>query len=309
MNIKKIFKTIVSLLFVGFIIYRADWTEIKFHLLKADWFILVMVLSLKTIQFPVNVLKWRKCLEMHEIAYPFKYLLKILCMGFLFNNLLPSTIGGDGYRIIKTTPKEGIKSRAISAVLMERILGVLSLVFLGWIGSAIAHFKYDSEVIRLYFFGGTIALLLLSVMIVLYRNDNFRHKIKQYLFTKKWGPIIHNLEYIKNNRQVMLPAFFYSILFHLIAISTIFLIFKAFGGTSFFMDCAVMAALSQIVAALPVSINGLGISEGTFVYVAMQIGIHFDMAVIIAFMIRVITIPFSLACGVVYIMDSINERS
>lgn len=306
MSLKKILKIVISLSFIGVIVYRADWVEIKSIFLSLGIVPIIFVMLLKLIQYPINTQKWRLCLNMHELDYSFKFLLKASCIGYFFNNLFPSTIGGDGYRVIKTTPKDGVKSRALSAILLERLIGVLSLLFIGWFGVAVIAAKHNSYVINIYFIGGLIGITFFAVMCYLVRIDSFRHHIEEFLLARKWGPIIRNLRYIKKNRNKIIPVFFYSVLFHIVAIGNISLIFMAAGANIAFTESAVIASLSQIVAILPISINGLGIAEGAFVYMASQIGIKYGVAVIVAFMVRALTIPFSAACGIMYAFDNKN---
>ena len=62
-------------------------------------------------------------------------LLRILLSASFLNNFLPTAIGGDIYRVYRTVP-QGTRSRAVSAVLLDRVVGLLSLMLIGAIGSA-----------------------------------------------------------------------------------------------------------------------------------------------------------------------------
>lgn len=308
----KIFlKIIISLFFIGLLLYKVDWESFKNQIGSSDLYLLSIVLIIKTLQFPISAHKWRKSLEIHELYYPFKYLQKILCIGFFFNNFLPTSIGGDGYRVIKTFPQEGAKSRAISALLLERIIGLAALLFLGVIGAAILVFRYESDFIKLYLICGVVVLSFFPFFFILHTNDHARLAIRKFFLVKKWEVIFHNLRYITNNRKRLLEIVVFSVLFHLQAIIAIFLIFKAFMVQNSFINCAVIAAFTGIASILPISINGIGVMEGAFVYVAMQVGVPFDHSVIVALMSRALTIPFSLVCGVIYLINSVgtSEKS
>jgi len=55
---------------------------------------------------------------------------------------------------------------------------------------------------------------------------------------------------------------------------------------------------------LPISINGLGVVEGSFVYVASQVNVDFNQAIIVAFMLRTMNLLAGLICGVLYFAES-----
>jgi hypothetical protein len=55
---------------------------------------------------------------------------------------------------------------------------------------------------------------------------------------------------------------------------------------------------------LPISINGIGVVEGSLVFSAAQVGIVYDQAIIVALILRILTIPLTLICGFIYLYDA-----
>lgn len=295
---------IISILLIGILFYHVDWGNVKSQFASSDLVMISIVLFILTLQFPTKVYKWRKCMEIHRIYYPFLYLQKILCVGFFFNNFLPTNIGGDGYRVIKTLPKDGLKSRSISAVLLERIIGLVISLLLGFFCSIVIVFKYDSYIINLYIITCIVFLSLFILFISLYSKGYLKKAIEKVTSIKKLEVIVYNLKYIISNKKRLFDVTIISILFQLSVITVIFILFKAFQIETLFVNCAVIAALAGAFSLLPISINGIGVFEGGFVYIAMQMGISFEQSVIVALMLRVLNFPFSLICGVVYLADS-----
>lgn len=286
------------------LVYWVDWKDIKTQLPSSDLIMIAIVLFIMVVQFPLSTYKWRKCMEMHELYYPFLHLQKILCIGFFFNTFLPTSIGGDGYRVIKTIPKDVSKSRAISAVLIERIIGLVVLLFLGFLSSAIIVFQTESYIINLYLITGIALFAFCTFSVILYVKGYLKGILEKFTSIKKLDVIVINLKYIINNKKKLFDVTIISILFQLMAISSIFILFKAFQAETFFLNCAIIAALTGVFSLLPISINGIGVVEGGFVYVAMQLGVPLEQAVIVAFMLRVLTLPLSIICGIIYLVDS-----
>ena len=301
---KKYLKIIISVCLISFLIYHADWVSIKTQLVSLNLVMLSVVFILKITHFPISTYKWSKCLQIHEISYSFWVLQKTLCIGFFFNNFLPTSIGGDGYRIIKTFPQDGGKSRAVSSLLLERTIGLLVLMLLGLIGSVITVFRHESKLIKLYLIVGTILLCVFLIMLLLCTISYIKDAVMNLLRLNKFEVIYSNLRYIKAHRKILFDVITISLLFHLIAITGLFLLFKMFAVQTYYSDCAVIAALMGIVCILPISINGVGVAEGSLVFVATQVGIGLDQAIIVAFTLRATTLISSLFCGVIYLVDS-----
>ncbi len=300
----KYLKVVVSVSLLGILLYKIDWKNIYQNIHTSDLPIITVVFMIMVIQFPVSAYRWKKSLAIHELNIPFLSLQKILCIGFFINTFLPTSIGGDGYRALKTMPGEGEKSRSISAILLERILGFLVLLIMGLLGALFLLREYRTPAIKMYILGG----VLFGIFIFLAKMLIGKKKRVDFLggasWMKKFDAVHRNLQLIKNDRGNLLRVVLYSIVFQLLAITSIYLMFKAVGVEKGIADCAFIAAFAGIATVLPISINGIGVVEGSLVFSAAQVGIAYDQAILVALTLRILTIPLTLACGFIYLYDT-----
>lgn len=301
---KKIIKIIVSATLIGFLLYKVDWGNISRTIRISDIKIIAVTFFILVGQFPISVLKWKKSLEIHDLRFSFLFLQKILCIGFFFNNFLPTSIGGDGYRVLKTMPGEGAKSRGISAVLLERILGLGALMVLGFLGALLVLRDFDTPAIRFYVIGWVMISLVIALFQYLRSRGAFVSIFNRLDSIKPMDAIFHNIQYIKNGGTRLFDVIKISFVFQLLAIASIYLLFIAVGAKTGYAACAFIAAFAGIASVLPVSINGIGVVEGSFVFSAMQVGVGYEQSLIVAFLLRILTIPLSLICGMVYLYES-----
>jgi uncharacterized membrane protein YbhN (UPF0104 family) len=96
----------------------------------------------------------------------------------------------------------------------------------------------------------------------------------------------------------------YSIVFQMLVVTSIYLLFIVVGVKTGIADCAFIAAFAGIAAVLPISINGIGVVEGSLVFSAAQVGILYDQAILVALISRILTIPLTLICGFIYLYDA-----
>ncbi len=297
-------KAVISLSLIGVLLFNVNWQEVWQKLALLNPWITMSAFSLMVLQFPISAWKWQRSLQIHNLEYGFGFLQKVLCIGFFFNNFLPTSIGGDGYRVIKTIPDEGYKSRAISAVLFERILGLAALVCIGFVGALFVVRDSSTELVPTYiglFVVGAITGLMCLLLIKIGLLKPLQNWI---LKIKKIDILTHNLGHIVRNHKKTIEVVLISIFFQVIAVAVIYLLFAAVGITQLYVKCALIAAIVGIASMLPISINGLGLVEGAFVAVAIQLGIDYDQAVIVAFMMRILVLPISLVCGLIYLSDT-----
>jgi uncharacterized protein (TIRG00374 family) len=112
-----------------------------------------------------------------------------------------------------------------------------------------------------------------------------------------------NIKYVINYRKNIFLVISISVLFHFLAFWGIFFLFKSFGVQIDFCDCALIAAIGGISSLIPFSLNGIGIVDGTYVYVAHLLGIGYEQSVMFAFSYRLLSLPLSILCGAIYIFD------
>lgn len=300
----KLIKIALSLILLGLLVVSADWGDITESLASADLQIISAVLLILTAQFPISAYKWGKSLEIHGLFYSFAFLQKVLCVAFFFNNFLPTSIGGDAYRVVKTLPSTGHRSRPISAVLLERLIGFSVLLFLGFAFAVGSYGLYHTLLVEIFVIVGSIGSAIGSAGLYLYLKGTITSYVEKALAHNKLAALFENIRLILGQRRLLLAVIAVSVTFQLLAILSVYLLFRAFGVVASFPSCAIIASLSGVVAVLPISINGIGVTEGAFVYVATQLGLDLNQSIVVAFTLRVLNLPLSLVCGLIYFVDS-----
>ncbi len=306
---KNYLKVAVSLLLIGVLIYNVEWATLLSNIKTISAFSMIIAFSVFTIQFPISAYKWQKSLRLHGLEYSFLFLQKVLCIGFFFNNFLPTSIGGDAYRAIKTIPTEGFRSRAVSAILVERIIGLGALLFLGFIGG-ILILRNEHIPIVFYFvlacLAGGIAFIILILILRIGLLSGFLKRLKKI---EKLDVLTHNLSLIYRNPKALVNIFVISLIFQFMAIVAIAVLFDAMGSDGGYAKYAIIGAIVGMVGMIPISINGIGVTESAFAVAAAQLGMDFDQAVVVAFMLRMLVIPLSLGCGLIYLVDNRKPRT
>lgn len=188
--------------------------------------------------------------------------------------------------------------------MVERIIGLAALLFLGLIGGVITLQSEEIPVV-MYFvsigLAGVLAFLVLLFILKLGFLAGFLVRLKKI---RKLEILTHNLGLIYRNPRGLANIFIISLLFQFLAIVAISVLFEALGAEGDYARYAIIAAIVGLAGMLPISINGIGVTEGAFAVAAIQLGMDYNQAVIVAFMLRVLVVPLSLACGMVYLVDS-----
>ena len=296
-------KVVVSIGLIAFLLGSMNWAKLIDHLDSVNWPLLAFAFSIFIAQFPISAYKWQRSLRVHELGYPFWFLLRVLSIGFFFNNFLPSSIGGDGYRVLRTLPASGTKSRALSAVVLERLMGVAALLIVGFAGALLVMYRQPSTLVvtfvTLMGWGFASAALFLAAA----RLGYLRGLWDRLTRTPKLRVLTESAGLIARSRRPLAELVLWSFVFQGLAVIGVASSFAAIGLPVDLAICAVAGTISALVAALPISINGIGVSEGSFVAAAVSLGVNLEYAVVVALMTRALVVPLSVGCGLVYLWE------
>lgn len=98
----------------------------------SQWPVILAIAGLAYSQVAITVWRWRLLLEAQEIWLPYRRAWGLTMIGMLFNVVIPGAVGGDlvkGYYI--TRAASGRKSHAATTILMDRVVGLIGLLFVG----------------------------------------------------------------------------------------------------------------------------------------------------------------------------------
>jgi len=218
---------------------------------------LLLLLSL------LSILRWQVVMRQFDHVLGFWLTARLFFEGLFFNQALPSTVGGDGVRIYRAFRAGLSLSAAINSVVLDRILGLTSLMLLAAVAQPLFYDRVDSVAARLSFtavflaaIGGVVALLLLA-----YLPERF------HAWKVARGLVALSLAARQAFRtaSIFVPVTLLSIVGHLISVTVFYLLAVSLDLGVGFMDCLVMVPSVLLLATVPISVAGWGLREGAMV--------------------------------------------
>lgn len=291
----------VSAVLVACILYRCDWKLTLSTFMAIEPKFLVLVFFCMVGGVIISAFKWQVLLSVHDAHIPLSTLNRYYFIAVFFNNFLPSSIGGDGFRIYKTASEVVSKGHAVVAVLMERVSGLWALLFLGYIGglfvgpgsSGIPYFRQFLWVI-----GSALVLSGLFFVVTYFISDRYKDGSRFPVWlTTLFGWIHDYRRHPGKTINVVALSFF----FQLYALSWMLLLSRAVGADISIFMLAVAMMISNLAALLPISLNGLGLMDGSFIYIASSMGMEYEHGVMMMLIMRVFLVFLSLIGSYFYL--------
>ena len=199
---------------------------------------------------------------------------KNIAIGILYNQVLPSTIGGDSIRFLNMKDLKYNTENSIKSIIIDRIYGLLSLCIVCGLGSlAIISFNFNSRFIIV-----TQIISFLSVIIFLFFPYFFKKYFNSFLKTIKISKLLNELYFINNNKTIF-KVLFISFAIHILVSIVGFLILSALIVNIDIWPFIWFFLSSLLVSTIPISIGGWGFREGIFIISMRLIGIDTETSI------------------------------
>lgn len=225
-----------------------------------SWPPLIAALGLLIIQTVAVAFRWQQIARACEINLPPRRAVAFTFIGALFNQTLPSTIGGDAARIWLSARAAQRWSDAVASVIADRIAGlmwlsVIVLVALPWslplIGDPIARVA-----LALIGAGGAVGPACLYIVVRFGRSlfENARWQRTIAVMAQGLRAIV--------GAFTALPVGAFSLFVHGTTIAAVWLIAQAIDSPLALSQAFLLVPPVVLIAAIPLSVAGWGIREG-----------------------------------------------
>ena len=298
-------KAAVGISLLVFLLSKTDLSEI-WSLLKASK-IEFLLLSILTYTATILIIsfRWRLLLYAHNMKVSVHNLVVYYFIGFFVNNFLPTSIGGDIVRTLDLARKSGRRAESAASVLMERVVGLTAIVFLALMGLLlIGRMDYKPRLFLVVcIFLGFLLILFVSIFYDL-PLGGLKSRIKEIQFLEFGRRIkkLHGcLKLYRDSKNALGGVFFVSIVYQLLNALFVYCVSLTLGLGIKFYYFLLFVPLIGLVGFIPISINAVGLREGSYVFLLARIEKSSAEALSLSLMVYGVTLGVSLIGGILFV--------
>jgi uncharacterized protein (TIRG00374 family) len=295
-----ILKLIFSLSILVFILTKLTSLKDIWAVLKeVNPYWLVLSFSLHAFGLFASAYRWQILARAQGDEVPLGFLAKSYLVGTFFNNFLPTRFGGDIVRIWDGSrySKSLLKSSAI--VLVERFTGIIVLFLFALLASlSRIDMARQIPVVWISLLLGVFGLALLisfflpffGKLLAAIPSRGFLDKLKKKIILFR-----ETILFYRTQKALFSQAIFWALLLQLNVIIYYFLIGKALHLSIHFIDYFIFIPIVLLIQIIPITINGLGLREGSYIEIFKFYGIPPQTA----FSFSIIDVAFVLIIGII----------
>lgn len=313
---KKIFINVIKLIITGLIFYFIlkdhDIASIFSRITNArPIYFLLAVLSFFILML-IFAFRWKLINRIFNVDRPIKELFKHHMIGLFFSNLLPSSIGGDIWRIKYLKDYTSSKSIAFIIPVLERLSGMTSILLLG-----ILSFFYFASILELnMIYTSAFILSLLIILILLFTKKSYEFildilsKYKNKKIIEKLIKLVETLSVIHAHKKTFIIAAFLSLSSQVfLGISSVFLAVSLNIHLELWQIMLIIPII-YFISIIPLTINGYGLKETAFIELFLLFGLtKASEAIPLTFLISFVQIIVSLAGGLFFLFYKKEGKS
>jgi hypothetical protein len=249
--------------------------------------------------------RWWVILRHHHLGIRLLTTVRICLIGAFFNQLLPSSIGGDVARAWYVYRKGHSKRISVITVLSDRIYGMLMLACLAiMFFPVLVYFSVSTEALIV---AGVLTMAALSALIAVFWLDFLPSSMQRWALIRHLGSLSEAARAITADRRAIAPLLGLSFLIHAITILAVVVLLEAVGPQSNLLLCAALVPVIMLVAMVPVSIAGWGVRESVMIYGLGLANVPPEAALIVSILLGLSLAVVGLFGGLIWLIQ-INQR-
>jgi glycosyltransferase 2 family protein len=258
--------TLISSILFIWLLLRQDWGLTWKTLNQVP--VLLWPVSLALIIFGMlfNAWRWLVLLRAQSVPVPTREIVKTVFAGAFASNFLPSTIGGDAFRILSLLRFTPNKTLCVASVVMDRALNVIA--YLSYLPYALSIVNPRFDVLN--------QSLTIFPLFGKIRSSLLRFKDQLVLAFSVWA----------RQPKTIMYALIISWFSIMVVLAAIWLIARGLGMPVSIFQVMGISVITYLITMLPISINGYGLREVTETSLYISVGATLEQSVALVLITR-----------------------
>jgi len=265
---KALLKVLLSVLILFWLLRTVHLSDILSAVRSASGGLLALAVLCQVASNWLAGFRWYLTMDILDMQAPPSFFVRSFFKGTFFNQILPGSIGGDGVRMLDLKTGGHASSDAVEGVIIDRGIGLLSLLVLCLSGTFLGTDLLPPAVfrgIRVLCISGIFCFLLLAILC----RVPILRKLRWISFLTRISEKIWRVFSAGRRTGVILS---FSVIVHILAIFSIYFISQSIGQNLGLLIFVVIFPSVVLLTVIPVSFAGWGVREGAMVGLFMSAG-------------------------------------
>ncbi len=255
--------------------YFLDLSSIAEEISSAQKLPLFLATLLILMQNLIVAIRWNVVLGLMAIKMRPKTVCHLTLVGAFFSQILPSSVGGDMVRVYGIKKLGFTVIEGFESVLIERVIGLMALILLIVVMLPIHTIELISNVFPIASLVQFMVFSCLILLIGLVAAFLFRKKRQTSFFGRLISDLASNLRTVWLSPKLLFFCIIIGLLGYCFLTISFHLVCYAFSIDFTFINALSIIPLVFFLLAIPISIAGWGVREGSLILLMKNVGVPF----------------------------------
>lgn len=258
-------------------------------------------------------LRWHLLMRAAGEVISYGKSLVTLTISMFFSMFLPTVVGTDLGRVYELGRDSSYrKSKLISSVLLDRLMGLMTISLMALIGLVVGSQFAGNQGVNLTVIGTLVVLFGGWVLVFNKRAEKIIFGILDQLpFVKGFSPQLHKvytvLDELYRQPRLLAQAGSVSIVNSLCTILATLLAARSIGVEISPLYFFIFMPIIWIIMTIPISVSGLGVREGAFIFFFSQVGVTNSDAIAISLLYYSYNVIVGIIGGLLLLYTSVTQ--
>lgn len=309
----RLFRVAVAVALTAYIIWKAHPSEVLRSAAGADWRWIAAAVALVFVDRALMAYRWMVllCALTPGSRPAFGAVLRIFFVSSFVGTFLPS-VGGDVYRAYSLSRMNVSGGESAASVLMDRVLGVLSIVIVGLAALVVTPRMAANRWVLLTLATASGACLIAALGVFSERFAALAQSVAGRLPTHRAqrlsAGVIDSVRRYARHHGELANVLVMSILVQIVRVVQAWCLGRALGIEAGMLMYFVFIPIALLIMLLPITIYGLGTSQWAFGWLFGSIDVPMGAAVALSILFVALGVLGNLPGGILYAFGTRAER-
>jgi uncharacterized protein (TIRG00374 family) len=307
-SFSRLLRLIVAVALTGYVLWHADPEAVARAAAHASGWWIAAAVGLVILDRSLMAARWIDLLAALTPGSrpPFPVVLRIFFVSSFVSNFVPS-VAADMYRAYALARCDVHLAESTASVLMDRLLGVLSMVIVGLVALPLAR----DATLREGMAAGllvTASLCVLGAAVVFSERAALRAQRAAGLFRvarldRVAVALTEAVRRYARHRVEMVRVLLLSVLVQAIRVIQAWCLFRALGSDVSLLTCFALIPIILVVMQLPITVNGFGTTQWAFATLFVPAGMAEPETFAVSVLFLALGVIGSLPGGILYAVE------
>ncbi len=304
-RLSRVVRRLVAVGLTAFVLWKAHPRAVVDAARGTSFGWIVAAVVLVIVDRALMAYRWVVLLRAIEPASrpPLSAIMRVFFVSTFVGTFLPS-VGGDVYRAYSLARYDVSAAQSAASVLMDRVLGVASILLLGIVGIALAGVRFVDRGVAITLAAALLACAATALLIFSDQAENLVHRLLMYLPGARLKRIATMLTEATRryaaHRRDLLNVLAGSVVVQVLRVVQAYYLGRALGIAAGPVVYFAFVPLILLIMLLPVTVNGLGTGQVAFVWFFAQAGVDHAAAFALSILYIALGLIGNLPGGLLY---------